>query len=238
MTSSKIRTSPAKDAAGPFGDYAEQFRAHLESQNYSRCSIADYERCIRRLGRLIDENGIALQELTATLAAELVVKSGWRPMRPQYAAFIAKTFINYLAELGLAKLAPAPAEVNPARAILRRHYEDYLCRERGLSKISIHHCWHYADRFLAFRFGSEGDDLRKITPGDIIAFLQHLVRSRCQCEDTPRCTNRCPRSPDDEMSFPSVPSFTHTLCGDAGGERRARRGGSLSTQRLFRGYTW
>jgi integrase/recombinase XerD len=42
-----------------------------------------------------------------------------------------------------------------ARAELRRDYETYLRRQRGLSERTIFHSWRIADRFLEFRFGKE-----------------------------------------------------------------------------------
>ena len=62
-----------------------------------------------------------------------------------------------------------------ARETLRRDYEDYLRRQRGLSDSSIYQCWRIADRFLDHRFGDEDDDLGRITAGDIVAFLGHLT---------------------------------------------------------------
>jgi hypothetical protein len=54
-----------------------------------------------------------------------------------------------------------------ARAELRRNYETYLRRQRGLSERTIFHSWRIADRFLAFRFGKENGDLSRITTTDI-----------------------------------------------------------------------
>lgn len=65
-----------------------------------------------------------------------------------------------------------------ARAELRRNYETYLRRQRGLSERTIFHSWRIADRFLTFHFGEEAGDLAQIRPGDIVAFLQHLTGSK------------------------------------------------------------
>jgi integrase/recombinase XerD len=62
-----------------------------------------------------------------------------------------------------------------ARAALRRDYEDYLRRQRGLTEQTIGHCWRFADRFLDFRFGEAEVELGAITAGDIVAFLQRLT---------------------------------------------------------------
>ena len=61
------------------------------------------------------------------------------------------------------------------RAGLRQDYEDYLRRQRGLSERTIVHCWRFADRFLAFRFGQGDAELAAITALDIVGFLQKLT---------------------------------------------------------------
>lgn len=61
-----------------------------------------------------------------------------------------------------------------ARGELKREYESYLRHQRGLSERTIFHSWRFADRFLAFRFGDEVDNLSEITSVDIVRFLQRL----------------------------------------------------------------
>jgi integrase/recombinase XerD len=58
---------------------------------------------------------------------------------------------------------------------LKQEYEDYLRNQRGLSERTISHCWRFADRFLQFRFAGKTRDLHKITPTDIVRFMQQLV---------------------------------------------------------------
>jgi integrase/recombinase XerD len=176
MTASRsMGSAPPQSVAEAFGDYARRFRAHLESLNYSHRVVADYERFIQRLGRLVDESGVKPEKLTATLAAELLLKSKWRPSQPRWTIFMAKRFVDYLAGVGVVQLKPACSQIESPRARLRSDYEDYLHRERGLSKLTIRQCWRYADKFLEFRFGNGGDDLRKIAPRDIVDFLQYLI---------------------------------------------------------------
>jgi hypothetical protein len=58
-----------------------------------------------------------------------------------------------------------------ARTELRRDYETYLRRQRGLSERTIFHSWRIADRFLEFRFGKEIGELSRITTTDIVGFF-------------------------------------------------------------------
>lgn len=78
---------------------------------------------------------------------------------------------------------------NKTRAELRRDYETYLRRQRGLSERTIFHCWRYADRFLDFRFGDKTGDLAQITAADIVAFLQHLTTRKPPFRDKSSATH-------------------------------------------------
>lgn len=61
------------------------------------------------------------------------------------------------------------------RGRLRRDYEEYLRRQRGLSERTVKHCWGFASRFLKFRFGDEIGDLSQISATDIVRFMQQLL---------------------------------------------------------------
>src|SRR3981081_1871394 len=55
------------------------------------------------------------------------------------------SFVEHLAARGMAKppVPPTPAKI--ARTALRREYEDYLHRQRGLSDKTIASCWHRSE---------------------------------------------------------------------------------------------
>ncbi len=150
----------------------DQYRAELERLNYVRGSINVYLRSIRRLFRLMEEQGVALGDLTPDVAADLVRRTSWCCDRQQYAVFIAKRFAEYLVVQGMARSPTPPTPAEMARAARRRDYEDYLLRQRGLSNKTIASCWYVADRFLTFRFGDKDLDFGRIAPSDIVAFLQ------------------------------------------------------------------
>ena len=104
-----------------------------------------------------------------------MLRTDWRGDRLQYGVFIVKHFTGYLMTLGVAKPPTPPTARELAHATLRRVYEDYLRRQRGLSERTIGHCWRFADRFLSFRFGEADVEFSAITPGDTVAFLQRLT---------------------------------------------------------------
>jgi integrase/recombinase XerD len=151
------------------------YRAELERLNYIRETINVYLRSIRRLFRLMAEHGIALGDLTPDVAGDLVLQAPWLCDRQQYAAFIVRRFVNYLAAQGMAKPPAPPTPTELARAALRHDYEDYLRGQRGMSERTIDDYWRLADRFLIFRFGDREVDFGHVVPGDIVAFLQQTT---------------------------------------------------------------
>ena len=161
----------------------EQYRVELERLNYGRATINVYLRSIRRLRSLMEHQDVALDQLTPHIAAKLVLRADWHGDRQPYAVFIVRRFVAYRATLGVAKPPTPPTARELARSALRRDYEDYLRRQRGLSERTIGHCWRFADRFLGFRYGDAEIELGAITPGDIAAFLQRLTTRKAPFRD-------------------------------------------------------
>ena len=159
----------------PLETYPEQFQKHLESQHYRPSTIAHYGHCLNVLRRQMAALGVELHELDEDRAVELIGKSPYRSFRSKNNAFIVRTFVRFLSDLGVTKPIPAVPPDDSVRGRLKREYESYLRLQRGLSKRTIFHSWRIADRFLQFRFGPETGDLSQITATDIAGFLQHLT---------------------------------------------------------------
>jgi integrase/recombinase XerD len=169
-----------------FGDHLEQFRRHLNEQGHAESTLTDYVRCVAQLAAAMKAHGVPLAALDEAQAVALIVKACRNRKDKTYAIYQAKRFVRFLNERGAAKppLPRTPKEM--ARATLRRDYETYLHRQRGLSTRTIFHSWRFADRFLEFRFGEEVGDLGRITADDIADFLRHLTaRARPFRDKTP-----------------------------------------------------
>jgi hypothetical protein len=92
-------------------------------------------------------HSIALAELDEAQAVALMAKAGWTQKRTTYATFIVRRFVRFLSGRGVGRqLLPRTAK-EIARTELKRDYEIYLRRQRGLSERTIFHSWRLADRF-------------------------------------------------------------------------------------------
>lgn len=102
-------------ADGPLGDYPCRFRTHLETQHYSRSTVAVYARCIEALGQLMKERGLELKDLDENRALELII-SRQRPL-PQgtHPTFVVKRFLKFLTDLGVGKPVSPPTHAETAR---------------------------------------------------------------------------------------------------------------------------
>ncbi len=158
----------------PLGDYARQFRRHLERQHYCQARITQYVRGIDALGRFMKRSNVAVNELDEGRAVDLLMRSDGSLRSKKRTVVIVRSFVRFLQALGVAQ-PTLPMASDTARGRLRLEYEEYLRRQRGLSERTIIHCWRFADRFLRFRFNSEEGDLTQIAPADISRFMQHLT---------------------------------------------------------------
>jgi site-specific recombinase XerD len=170
-----------------FGVHLDQFLQHLVEQNHQESTVKRYSSCIVSLAEIMNAGGIALDDLGEAQAVELVARTSWTQTRKIYSTSIVRCFIRFLAERGVGQPVPPPTAKAIARAELRQDYETYLRRQRGLSERSIPNLWRVADSFLEFRFGEETGDLSRITPADIVGFLQQMTTRKAPL----RCKNLC-----------------------------------------------
>lgn len=159
----------------PLDAYPEQFQKHLESQHYSTASMAEYGRCINILGSQMRAINVGLKDLDEEKAVDLIASAEQPSGRRKHYAFIVRSFIKFLIGLGSVKPILATASDDSVRGCLKRGYEEYLRRQRGLSERTIVESSRFAGRFLEFHFGKEVGELTQIRSVDIVGFLQHLT---------------------------------------------------------------
>jgi len=165
-----------------FDDYPERFRQYLSQRNYAECTIARYTRYVSVLAGRIETERIPIDDLDEERAEELIAGTSYVPRSKTNATFAVRRFVRFLNEHGVGKLPSPPTAKELARAELRREFETYLRRHRGLSEITISKYWKFANSFLEFHFGEEVGDLSQIRPTDIADFLQHLATRKPQAD--------------------------------------------------------
>lgn len=160
---------------GPLAGYAQQFRAHLESQQYRKATIYGYLIRIDAFSQLLKERKIDIRNVDESQVAGLLKDTEEPCLRGKFALFIVKSCIRFLCSLGIAKqLAPAPPDES-ARGRLRAEWEGYLRRQRGVSEKTIKNAWWLVSQFLKFRFGEEDGNLSEINATDIARFMQQAA---------------------------------------------------------------
>ncbi|AGB73210.1 MULTISPECIES: site-specific integrase [Rhizobium] len=171
--------------------YFGSFEESLFARNYKPATLQNYRNLLRRLGRLIDGEGIAPSALTAELAVELGRRVPTSPKAQIKVPNLAKLFVQHLIEIGVATRPPLTA-AQAERHELLGSLELYLLRQRGLSPRSVKHVLGFAVRFLAHRFGDTMLDLAALSARDVIAFMEHVVARKTPYRDKTLSTHlRC-----------------------------------------------
>ena len=155
--------------------YLDSFAESFAAANYKAATITTYRLIIRRLGQVMEAEGITPSALTVDQAerfGRMVPRKNGQTVCPHN---LARRFAAHLIDIGVVQPAPL-TEAQIARAALLANFETYLVKQRGLSARSIPHTVGFARRFLDYRFGEAMPDLRRLRPGDTVGFIEHVLR--------------------------------------------------------------
>ena len=154
--------------------YLASFGESFAVANYKAATIKSYRSIIRKLGQVMDAEGIEPSALTLNQAERLgrmVPRKHGQTVCPHN---LARRFAGHLIDIGVAQPVPL-TEARIARAALLANFETYLVKQRGLSQRTIYHTLRFADRFLDHRFGDTMIDPRCLRPADAIGFVEHVL---------------------------------------------------------------
>lgn len=132
--------------------YLDSFAASFAAANYKAATITNYRSIIRKLGQVMDAEGIEPSALTLAQAERLgrmVPRKQGQTICPHN---LARRFAEHLIDIGVAQPVPL-TEAQVARAALLTDFETYLVKQRGLSQRTIYHTLRFAHRLLDYRFG-------------------------------------------------------------------------------------
>lgn len=158
------------------------FEQSLSSRNYKPATLENYRYLLRRLGHLLDNEGIAPSSLSTELAVELARQLPASSKAQVKVPNLARLLVEHLIEIGVATRAPLTA-AQAERQELLRDLETYLERQRGLSPRSVKHVLGFAARFMAHRFGDSMLDLCALRAPDVVAFMEHVVARKTPYRD-------------------------------------------------------
>jgi site-specific recombinase XerD len=152
------------------------FLERLHAQGYSRWTLRRYESATASFCAAIEKRRLSGGDLESATTERLQrsVVGAIPEYDRSWGRFCVGRFIEHLAEAGVTTVSQPPAKRLTARERLRKEYEVYLRRQRGLAEGTIRNSLYYGERFLTFRFGDKLGELKAITPDDIVAFLCKL----------------------------------------------------------------
>ena len=156
--------------------YLESFAESFAAENYTSGTIKTYRSILRKVGHVMDVEGISPSALTLDMAEHLGRKVPRKKAGTVLPYRLARRFAQHLLDIGVTQPVPL-TEAQQARATLLADFETYLVKQRGLSPRSIQHTIGFARRFLDYRFGEAIIDPCSLCPADVIGFMEHVLTS-------------------------------------------------------------
>jgi site-specific recombinase XerD len=156
--------------------YLDSFAESFAAENYKPATINAYRRILRKVGRVMDAEGINPSALTLDMAEQVGRKVPRKIAGTAWPYKLARRFAQHLLDIGVTQPVPL-TEVQQVRATLLADFESYLVKQRGLSPRSIPHTIGFARRFLDYRFGETIIDPGSLRPADVIGFMEHVLAS-------------------------------------------------------------
>lgn len=168
----------------PLGEGLDELAAYLHRRGYALVSAQDYLRGAAHLGYWMGIARIQLAALTEDTIARFLeghmprcrcpVPHGL-PLKNLHAGL--RHLLEVLREAG--RVPARPASPRSAADILVDEYQQHLRHVQGATERTLAHYSRHAREFLAAEFGTCAVDLRRLSPRDVIAFIEsHAVRWR------------------------------------------------------------
>lgn len=154
--------------------YLASFAETFAAENYTAGTVKTYQSILRKLGHIMDAEGVDPSELTFDVAERLGRKVPRKKVGTILPYRLARRFAQHLLDIG-ATQPVALTEAQQARATLLSDFETYLIKHRGLSLRSMPNAIGFARRFIDHRFGDGMIDVARLRPADVIGFIEHAL---------------------------------------------------------------
>ena len=112
--------------------YLDSFEQSFAAANYTPGTLKNYRSLVRRLGRLLDAEGIRPAALTPDVADRVARETPVGSKTTIRFHNLARRFAEHLIVIGVAQPVPF-AEAQIVRAALLADFEAYLVKQRGLN---------------------------------------------------------------------------------------------------------
>ena len=168
-----------RQRGGLFGPHLDSFIATAAELGYARSTVREWLRLLGHLERWLERKNLALIDLDEQVANHFLER---RRRQGRLRNGHARTISNFLEHLrtkgAIQSLAPT-VDMSPLAA-LKKRYENYLSKERGLCPVTAVGYWRFIRRFLVERFGDKPHapiGVRELVPNDISGFLLRHARA-------------------------------------------------------------
>jgi integrase/recombinase XerD len=158
--------------------YLDSFAESFAAENYTAATVKTYQSILRKLGHIMDAEGVDPSELTFDAAERVGRKVPRKKVGTILPYRLARRFAQHLLDIGVTQPV-ALTEAQQARATLLADFETYLINHRGLSPRSMPNVIGFAGRFLDHHFGERVVDLGQLRPADVISFIEYALAGGC-----------------------------------------------------------
>ena len=162
--------SGSRRKPGPLGPFVDGYRAWLLGRGYSPSAVVRSLITLGHLGRWLERNALAVEQLTAEVVRAFLVEyrsdRGWLPGASVW------PLLEYLRAEGFVR-PEHPAALSPVEQLVGE-YREWLLYERGLAPVTVRSSGQVARRFLVERVSPDDPrGVRGITAAEVNAFLVH-----------------------------------------------------------------
>ncbi len=159
------------------GSQLDTFAAVVYGLGYSPSTIQTQLQLLANLVRWIQENDVVISSIDENITDRFLTESDRKGALQRGDKNTLRRFLDHLRTEGVLP-SPAPPFDDSHLTSLKRRYEDYLQKERGLSVGTASRYWRILQRFLLERFGHGPMRLWELEPEDIISFLLRHAHDR------------------------------------------------------------
>jgi site-specific recombinase XerD len=162
--------------AGLFGAHLDSFTAAVSELGYRRSTVRLQLWLLDDLERWLKRRHLTLVNLDEQATNQFLEKQRRKGRRRRGDGQTVRHFLAHLREKGVIPW-PEPTIDDSPLTVLRKRYEDYLGKERGLCSTTVTRYWVFVRDFIVERFEDGPICVRELLPNDVSGFLLRHARS-------------------------------------------------------------